>query len=98
MIITRACARSASAEPVRRVRGTRWWMASGLALRVEASGVRAPARRCACAGTAWGASVTVAVLDVNAVFVNVAVAPLHIKTAPPCGAEMSIRGVRAQRE
>ena len=73
MIILRACARSVS-ELVRYVRGTRWWMASGVFLHVETSGVQAPARRCACADTAWGASVT-AVLDVNAVLVNVAVEP-----------------------
>ena len=72
-------------------------MASGLALRVETSGVRAPARY-ACADTARGASVTVAVLDVTAVFVNVAVAPPPMQTAPPCGAEISTRGVRVQRE
>ena len=74
MIILRACARSAS-ELVHRVRGTRWWMVSSVVLRVETSGVRAPARRCACTDTAWGASVTPAVLEVNAVFANVAVAP-----------------------
>ena len=51
-------------------------MASGVVLRVETSGAQAPARRCACADIAWGASVT-AVLDVNVVFVNVAVEPSY---------------------